>query len=157
MNNTPALKLDSYSRSSHFLDESKKYFGVYCLTDIEKIPADTEILFYFCAEIINFILPTNLCKLCLSGKYTHGLDFLKKTQVTALYILGDKSYDLLNNMPDTIQTLYITTLVSPLINMPFALKEIRIFNEPKKDLLLNSKLPHGCEVFYGNTIKKYIV
>ena len=133
-----------------------KIFYVNTLADIEKIPTDTEELFYYCSEIINFALGKNLRRLCLSSNYTHRLDFLENTQIVTLGVWNNKSEDLLNNIPDTIRTLQLSTLHRPLTNIPSTVKKITIYHIPEKDLLLNSKIPYDCEVFYGSDLQKYI-
>ena len=140
-----------------FLVSSKRYFCVHYSTQIENIPTNTEELFYYCYEKINFVFGENLYRLCLSSKYTHGLDFLENTQVTILGFWNNKFGHLLNNIPHTIQILQLASLEQPLINIPPTIKEIKILQKPKKDLLLNSKIPYDCEVFYGDTMQKYTV
>ena len=138
-------------------DYGHKDFHVCMLEDVEKIPTDIEKLFYHPREIINFSFGQNLRHLCLSENYTHPLDFLENTQVTTLSFPDNITTNLLNNIPNTIHTLQLTTLSRPLINIPSTVKKINIYYEPVKDLLLNSKIPHDCEVFYGRHKQKYIV
>ena len=157
MNNNFILQCENCPIWYLLRTSSKKWFSVYTLEDIQKIPIDTEELFYYCNEIINFTLGKNLRRLCLSSNYAHELGFLENTQITTLGLWDNNFEDLLNNIPNTIRVLQLITLCRPLINIPSTVKEILILNNPKQDFLSNSKLPFDCKVFYGCTMKKHII
>ena len=137
-----------YSNSKNF------EFRVSTLSDIEKIPVDTKELIYFCKEAINFPLPKKLRRLYLSNEYMHSLDFLKNTNVITLGVPDNDTNDL-SSIPETIQTLQLYYLSRPLSNIPSTIKKIFIFFEPETDLIFKSKIPYGCEIFYGGNYNKF--
>ena len=131
-------------------------FDVITLSDIEKIPINTKHLVYYFGEKINFALPQNLHTLSLSGSYEHSLDFIIDTQINTLCISHNTYNNLINNIPYNIHTLMIGQLRLPLLNIPPTIKKIQIYGSFDKELLFKSKIPFGCEVFYGcNFGKKY--
>ena len=130
-----------------FIPKNKK-FTVDKPSDIENIPLDIELLSYYRSEAINFSLPKNLRKIRLLDNYEYSLDFLKNTRVTTLSIWTNRINDL-SSIPENIQTLEMMHLKQPLLNIPSTVKQIFIFFEPDADLILKSKIPHDCEIFYG--------
>ena len=107
-----------------------------------------------------------MCGLYFSIKYKHSpnFDFLKNTHVTtlglwnnSLYVQNNKFVDLCSNIPKNIHTLQLMFLSEPLSNIPSTIQKIKIFLKPKKELILKSKIPCNCEIFYGLDMQKYIM
>ena len=138
----------------------QKQFKIKILSDVEYMSVDTEELYYYCNNKINFALPINLHTLYLSCNYKHSLDFLTNTLILTLGIYDVyyslKLVNLFDNIPYTIQILKILHLHEPLLNIPLTIEQITICDNPPLDLILKSKIPYNCEVFYGDDMIKYV-
>ena len=118
------------------------------LTDTNMIPINTKRIYYDRDRIIDFIIPSSVRKLYFYKLYEHPLDFITNTNIK---ILGWRFEPptFINYLPNTINTLIIGFLCKPLLNIPTNIQKIIICNgQLTKKLLIESKFPFNCQIYY---------